>query len=100
MVLKASSYALGNETHFVFLTGGVIRKLEKIGWGQIVKKASLVTQWYNPPFSAEDPGLIPGSGRSPGEATHSSILAWELPWTEELGRLHTVHGVTKELVMT
>ena len=28
-------------------------------------------------------------------ATHSSILAWEMPWTEEPGRL-TVHGVTKE----
>ena len=21
-------------------------------------------------------------------ATHSSILAWEIPWTEEAGRLH------------
>ena len=32
--------------------------------------------------------LIPGSGRSPGEgmATHSSILAWEIPWTEGPGR--------------
>ena len=30
-------------------------------------------------------GLIPGSGRSPGEgmATYSSILAWKIPWTEE-----------------
>ena len=27
-------------------------------------------------------------------ATHSSILAWKMPWTES-GRLHTVHGVTK-----
>ena len=27
-------------------------------------------------------------------ATHSSILAWKLPWTEEPGRL-TVHGVAK-----
>ena len=27
-------------------------------------------------------------------ATHSSILAWRIPWTEEPGRLH-VHGVTK-----
>ena len=25
-------------------------------------------------------------------ATHSSILAWEIPWTEELGE-STVHGV-------
>ena len=23
-------------------------------------------------------------------ATHSSILAWEIPWTEETGRLQTV----------
>ena len=28
-------------------------------------------------------------------ATHSSILAWEMPWTEEPGGA-TVHGVTKE----
>ena len=31
-------------------------------------------------------------------ATHSSILAWEIPWTEEPGWF-TVHGVTKELNM-
>ena len=79
--------------------------------------------------NAGDPGLIPGSGKSPGEgivyplqyswaslvahmvknlptmwetwvrslgwedplekemATHSSILAWKIPWTEELGGL-------------
>ena len=36
------------------------------------------------------PGSIPGSGRSPeeGMATHSRILAWRIPWTEELGGLH------------
>ena len=28
-------------------------------------------------------------------ATHSSILAWKIPWTEEPGRLHTVHGITQ-----
>ena len=27
--------------------------------------------------------------------TYSSILAWKIPWTEEPGGLHTVHGVTK-----
>ena len=39
-----------------------------------------------------DEGSIPGSGRSPGEemATHSSILAWEILWTEELGRLQSM----------
>ena len=28
-------------------------------------------------------------------ATHSSILAWKIPWTEEPGGLHTVHGATR-----
>ena len=29
-----------------------------------------------------------------GMTTHSSILAWEIPWTEEPDELHE-HGVTK-----
>ena len=34
-------------------------------------------------------------------ATHASVLAWEIPWTEEPGGLQsTVHGVTKESDMT
>ena len=39
-----------------------------------------------------DLSSIPGSGRSPGEgmATHSSILAWEIPWTEEPGGLQSM----------
>ena len=28
-------------------------------------------------------------------ATHSSTLAWKIPWTEERGRLHTVHVVAE-----
>ena len=41
---------------------------------------------------ARDEGLIPGLGRSPGEeiATHSSILAWKIPWIEEPGRLQSM----------
>ena len=40
---------------------------------------------------AQDAGLIPGSGRSPGGemATHSSILAWKIQWTEVPGRLQS-----------
>ena len=30
-----------------------------------------------------------------GMATHSSIFAWRIPWTEEPGR-QTVHGVAKK----
>ena len=43
----------------------------------------------NLPANAGDAGLILGLGRSPEEemATHSSILAWEIPWTEEPSRL-------------
>ena len=46
----------------------------------------------NPPASAEDSRLTPGWGRSPGEgnATHSGILAWRIPWTEEPGGLQNV----------
>ena len=37
--------------------------------------------------NAGDLGLIPGLGRAPGEGnpTHSSILTWRIPWTEEPG---------------
>ena len=38
--------------------------------------------------NARSLGLIPGSGRPPGVmATHSSIFAWKIPWTEEPGGL-------------
>ena len=39
-----------------------------------------------------DPGSIPGWEISPGEgmATHSSILAWRIPWAEEPGRLQSM----------
>ena len=34
-----------------------------------------------------DVSSIPGLGRSPGEGNgnHSSVLAWEIPWTEKSG---------------
>ena len=46
----------------------------------------------NPPVSAGDMGLIPGLGRSPRVemATYSSILAWEIPQTEEPGNLQSM----------
>ena len=46
----------------------------------------------NPPANAEDIGLIPDPGRSPGKGngTHSSTLAWEISWTEEPGGLQSM----------
>ena len=42
--------------------------------------------------NAGDLGSFPGSGRSPGKemATHSSILAWRIPWMEEPGGLQSM----------
>ena len=39
-----------------------------------------------------DLGSFPGSGRFPeeGKATHCSILAWRIQWTEEPGRLQSM----------
>ena len=39
-----------------------------------------------------DVGSIPGSGdpMEEGMATHSSILTWRIPWTEEPGGLQSI----------
>ena len=40
--------------------------------------------------NAGDLGLIPGSGRFPGEGNDSSTLAWKIPWTEKPDRLQSM----------
>ena len=48
----------------------------------------------NPFVNAGDVGSIPGS-QDPLEketATHSSILTWRIPWTEESGRLQSMES--------
>ena len=40
-------------------------------------------------YNAGDLGSIPGSGRKE-MATHSSTLAWKIPWTEKPGRLQSM----------
>ena len=42
--------------------------------------------------NAGDPSSIPGLGRvlEKEMATHSSILVWRIPWTEEPGRLQSM----------
>ena len=46
----------------------------------------------NPPARQETTASILRSGRSPrgGNAAGSSILVWEIPWTEEPGGLQSV----------
>ena len=53
---------------------------------QTVKNLSAVQETWVRSLGREDP-------LEEGMATHSNILAWRIPWTEEPGRL--VHGVTK-----
>ena len=45
----------------------------------------------NPLANAGDMGSISWSERSPREGNgYSSILAWKIPWTKELGRLQSM----------
>ena len=46
----------------------------------------------NPTANAGDADSIPGRGRPLEKemATHSSILAWEISWTEEPGGLQSM----------
>ena len=46
----------------------------------------------NPPDNAEDMRhrLHHCIGKIPSMGTHSSILAWRIPWTEETGRLQSI----------
>ena len=59
-----------------------------------------MTQMVESTCTAGDLGSNPGSERSPGEgsSTHSSILAWRIPWTE--GPVGYSRWGHKELDMT
>ena len=47
---------------------------------QMVKNLPAVWEMWVPSLGREDP-------LEEGMATHSSIFAWRIPWTEEPGRL-------------
>ena len=56
----------------------------------------------NLPPNAGDTGLIPGLG-DPLEkemAGHSSVLAWIIPWTEQLGGLQSMRSQSVRLDLT
>ena len=59
------------------------------GWA-----SQVVLAVKNPPANSgevKDMGSIPGSRRSleEGMATHSSMLAWRIPWIKEPGRFQS-----------
>ena len=51
--------------------------------GQLVKNPPAMQETWVESLSWEDP-------LQKGIATHSSILAWKIPWTEEPGSLQSV----------
>ena len=59
---------------------------------------SLVAQMVKNPPAVQETWVRSLGRKDPlgkGMATHSSILAWRIPWTEEPSRLQRVHGVAK-----
>ena len=66
---------------------------EGIGHPLLYSWASLVAQMIkNPPAMRETwvQSLVWEDPLEKGMATHSSILAWRIPWTEESGRLQSM----------
>ena len=50
---------------------------------QLVKNLPVMQETWVQSLGWEDP-------LEKGKATHSSILAWRIPWTEEPGRLQSI----------
>ena len=64
---------------------------EGLGYPLQYSRASLVAQMVKDLPACGRLGLIPGleDPLEEGMATHSSILAWRIPWTEEPGGLES-----------
>ena len=76
-------------THFFFSLS--LMQLKGFPGGSVVK---------NLPAEQETQVLFLG-WQDPQEkemATHSSILAWEIPWTEEAGRLQSMESQESDMI--
>ena len=61
-----------------------------------------MAQWLRNPPAKQETWVQPLDWEDPLDnkmATHCSILAWEIPWTEQPGGLQSI-GVTEESDMT
>ena len=85
---------LGNSTSHVVKSGafGIIDSTVGRSPNVPHRASQVALVVKNPSANARDADLIPGSGRSLEEemATHSSIFAWRIPWTEEPDRVYRV----------
>ena len=67
---------------------------EEIGYPLQYSWASLVAQLVKSPLAMQETWVRSLGWKDPiekGKATHSSILAWKIPWT-------VIHGVTKSWI--
>ena len=66
--------------HFIYSTNFYSAPMDLKGFpgGSVVKNSPAVQETWVQSLGQEDP-------LEEGMATHSSILAWEIPWTEEPG---------------
>ena len=94
--MKWTSRLGGSELPSWWLAHKLVERLSlistEIGWMFIGMGFPCGSAGKESACSAGDLGLIPGVGRSleKGMATHSSILAWRTPRTEEPGRLQSM----------
>ena len=61
--------------------GNIVSRVITLLVAQMVKSLPVMQETWVGPLAQEDP-------LEKGMATHSSILAWRIPWTEE-----TIHGI-------
>ena len=98
---------MGDQSVFVLMRPLLVGSWMASGWGwsqeqamirsqllvaQMVKNLPVMQETWVQSLGQEDP-------LENGSATHSSILAWRIPWTEEPGGA-TIHQVTKKSDMT
>ena len=68
------------------------KELDTTEWLNWLKYSPCGSPGKESAYNVGNLGLIPGweNPLEKGMATHSSILAWEIPWTEEPGRLQSM----------
>ena len=69
---------LSSSSTFLFCC--ILKMTKGFPGGSVVKSLSAVQETWLQSLGRDDP-------LEKGMATHSSILAWEIPWTEEPGGL-------------
>ena len=72
----------------MFITWESVHDMLATNGAQMVKNLPAIQETWVRSLGWEDP-------LEKGRATHSSILAWRIPWTEEPGGRHTVRRVAE-----